>query len=107
MVRTLVRFHWRILSIVVIICHYLFTLYHYISSNASTSSELNVKIHEAELMRYATLGVITYDVSLENQTANIVAAKDLDYETVLKTIKKTGKKVNTGEQDGKPMSVDE
>jgi len=58
-------------------------------------------------MWYATLGVIKYDVSLENQTANVVAANDLDYETVLKTIKKTGKKVNAGEQDGKIMSVDE
>jgi copper chaperone len=36
----------------------------------------------------------------------VVAAPDLDYETVLKTIKKTGKKVNTGEADGEVKSVE-
>jgi copper chaperone len=30
----------------------------------------------------------------------------LDYETVLKVIKKTGKKVNTGEADGEVKSVE-
>ncbi|KAN0107921.1 putative heavy metal ion transporter [Hyaloscypha variabilis] len=50
-------------------------------------------------------GVKSYDVSLDTQTATIVAAPELDYETVLKTIAKTGKKVNTGEEDGKERSV--
>jgi copper chaperone len=55
-------------------------------------------------LRY--LGVKSYDVSLDTQTATVVAAPELDYETVLKTIKKTGKKVNTGEADGEVKSVE-
>jgi copper chaperone len=35
-----------------------------------------------------------------------MAEPSLDYETVLKTIKKTGKKVNSGEADGEPQSVE-
>jgi hypothetical protein len=52
------------------------------------------------------LGVKSYEVSLDTQTATVVAAPDLAYETVLKTIKKTGKKVNTGEADGEVKSVE-
>jgi len=51
-------------------------------------------------------GVKSYDVSLETQTATVVAEPTLPYETVLKTIKKTGKKVNTGEADGVTKSVE-
>jgi len=51
-------------------------------------------------------GVKSYDVSLDTQTATVVADPELSYETVLKTIKKTGKKVNTGEADGESRSVD-
>jgi copper chaperone len=36
----------------------------------------------------------------------VVTAPELDYETVLRTIKKTGKKVNTGEADGETKSVE-
>lgn len=36
----------------------------------------------------------------------MVAKAELDYDTVLKTIKKTGKKVNTGEVDGESRSVE-
>ena len=50
-------------------------------------------------------GVKSYDVSLDTQTATVVAEPTLDYETVLKTIVKTGKKVNTGEADGEEKSV--
>jgi copper chaperone len=50
-------------------------------------------------------GVKSYEVSLDTQTATVVAAPELDYETVLKTIVKTGKKVNTGEADGEVKSV--
>lgn len=53
----------------------------------------------------AFAGVKSYDVSLDTQTATVVAAPELDYETVLKTIAKTGKKVNTGEADGEEKSV--
>ncbi|KAI9687651.1 MAG: Cytosolic copper metallochaperone [Bogoriella megaspora] len=51
-------------------------------------------------------GVKSYDVSLDTQTANVVASEGLDYDTVLKTISKTGKKVNSGEADGQTMSVE-
>ncbi|KAK3320667.1 heavy-metal-associated domain-containing protein [Cercophora scortea] len=51
-------------------------------------------------------GVKSYEVSLENQTATVVAEPSLAYEKVLKTIAKTGKKVNTGEADGVSQSVE-
>ncbi|KAE8448968.1 hypothetical protein EG329_008764 [Mollisiaceae sp. DMI_Dod_QoI] len=51
-------------------------------------------------------GVKSYDVSLDTQTATVVAAPELSYDTVLATIKKTGKKVNSGEADGEVKSVD-
>ncbi|TAQ85080.1 hypothetical protein B7494_g6603 [Chlorociboria aeruginascens] len=51
-------------------------------------------------------GVKSYDVSLDTQTATVVASSALDYETVLKTIKKTGKKVNSGEADGEVKSIE-
>lgn len=51
-------------------------------------------------------GVESYEVSLENQTATVVAKDDLPYEKVLSTIAKTGKKVNTGEADGVAQSVE-
>ncbi|KAI9773788.1 MAG: Cytosolic copper metallochaperone [Geoglossum simile] len=51
-------------------------------------------------------GITKYEVSLENQTADVYT-EILDYDTVLKTIAKTGKKVTSGENDGKevPMEV--
>jgi copper chaperone len=51
-------------------------------------------------------GVKSYDVSLDTQTATVFTEPSLDYQTVLKTIKKTGKKVNSGEADGEPKSVE-
>jgi len=51
-------------------------------------------------------GVKSYDVSLDTQTATVIADSALPYETVLKTIKKTGKKVNSGEADGEEKSID-
>ncbi|MCJ1289780.1 Cytosolic copper metallochaperone [Xylographa carneopallida] len=50
-------------------------------------------------------GVKSYNVSLESQTADITAEPSLPYETVLEKIKKTGKKVNSGEKDGETMAV--
>ncbi|KAF2142628.1 uncharacterized protein K452DRAFT_270438 [Aplosporella prunicola CBS 121167] len=50
-------------------------------------------------------GVKSHTVNLEGQTAEVVAEPSLDYATVLNTIKKTGKKVNTGEADGQPQEV--
>ena len=50
-------------------------------------------------------GVESYNVSLENQTAEIVAADSLDYATVLEKIKKTGKTVKSGEADGEAKDV--
>jgi len=51
-------------------------------------------------------GVKSYEVSLDSQTATVVAEPSLEYETVLKTIKKTGKKVNSGEADGETKSIE-
>jgi copper chaperone len=53
-----------------------------------------------------TTGVKSYDVSLDTQTATVIAEPTLPYETVLKTIQKTGKKVNSGEADGESKSVE-
>lgn len=50
-------------------------------------------------------GVKSYNVSLENQIADITADESLSYEQVLEKIKKTGKTVNSGEADGVPQSV--
>ncbi|KAK0251866.1 Cytosolic copper metallochaperone [Friedmanniomyces endolithicus] len=50
-------------------------------------------------------GVKSFDVSLDSQTANVVTADSVEYATVLEKIKKTGKKVNSGEADGVPQSV--
>lgn len=52
------------------------------------------------------LGIESYDVSLDKQEAVVVAKPGLDYETVLKTIKKTGKKVNSGFVDGESRSIE-
>ncbi|KAK4139146.1 uncharacterized protein C8A04DRAFT_16121 [Dichotomopilus funicola] len=51
-------------------------------------------------------GVKHYEVSLAEQTATVVAESSLPYEKVLRTIAKTGKKVNTGEVDGVAQSVE-
>lgn len=51
-------------------------------------------------------GVKSYEVSLEKQEAVVIAEPTLPYETVLKTIAKTGKKVNSGEADGEAKSVE-
>lgn len=59
-----------------------------------------------KLTNTTTAGVESYEVSLENQTATVVAKDDLPYEKVLATIAKTGKKVNSGEADGQTQSVE-
>ncbi|KAI5202277.1 hypothetical protein E4T39_04714 [Aureobasidium subglaciale] len=50
-------------------------------------------------------GVKSFDVSLDSQTATVVTEPTLDYTTVLEKIKKTGKKVNSGEADGQAQAV--
>ncbi|KAK3072235.1 Cytosolic copper metallochaperone [Teratosphaeriaceae sp. CCFEE 6253] len=50
-------------------------------------------------------GVKSFDVSLDTQTADIKTEDCLDYVTVLEKIKKTGKKVNSGEADGVSQPV--
>ncbi|KAI9875364.1 MAG: Cytosolic copper metallochaperone [Pleopsidium flavum] len=51
-------------------------------------------------------GIKSYNVSLENQTANVVADESLQYGTLLEKIKKTGKKVKSAEMDGQPIAVE-
>jgi len=50
-------------------------------------------------------GVKSFDVSLDKQEADIVTEDSVDYNTVLEKIKKTGKKVNSGEADGVQQPV--
>ncbi|KAL4975495.1 heavy-metal-associated domain-containing protein [Aspergillus desertorum] len=50
-------------------------------------------------------GVKSYDVNLDSQTASVVTDASVLYETVLATIKKTGKTVKTGEADGEARDV--
>ncbi|KAB8229269.1 Cytosolic copper metallochaperone [Aspergillus alliaceus] len=50
-------------------------------------------------------GVRSFDVSLNSQTATVVTEPSVSYDTVLATIKKTGKTVNTGEADGQTMAI--
>jgi len=52
-----------------------------------------------------TIGVKSYNVSLETQTADVTTNEEVAYETVLEKIKKTGKTVNSGEADGIVMAV--
>jgi copper chaperone len=49
--------------------------------------------------------VRSFDVSLETQTATVITEPSVSYDDVLEKIKKTGKKVNTGEADGNVMNV--
>ncbi|KAL4814009.1 heavy metal-associated domain-containing protein [Aspergillus spinulosporus] len=50
-------------------------------------------------------GVKSFDVNLNSQTASVVTDASVPYETVLATIKKTGKTVNSGEADGEAKDV--
>lgn len=50
-------------------------------------------------------GVKSYDVSLDSQTADITTDESVHYSTILEKIKKTGKKVNSGEADGVSQPV--
>lgn len=52
------------------------------------------------------IGIESYTVSLEDQTATVIAKPELEYDTVLATIKKTGKKVNSAEVDGAEKTVE-
>lgn len=52
-----------------------------------------------------SLGVKTFDVSLETQTVNVTTEPTLSYDNVLEKIKKTGKTVNSGEADGESKEV--
>ncbi|MCJ1447469.1 MAG: Cytosolic copper metallochaperone [Stictis urceolatum] len=50
-------------------------------------------------------GVKSYEVSLEKQTADIVASPELEYGTVLEKIKKTGKTVKGAQADGVTQEI--
>ncbi|RAL00233.1 copper metallochaperone ATX1 [Aspergillus ibericus CBS 121593] len=50
-------------------------------------------------------GVKSFNVNLESQTADVVTEPSVSYDTVLATIKKTGKVVNSGEADGQTMAI--
>ena len=44
-------------------------------------------------------------MSINTQTASVVTEQNVDYATVLEKIKKSGKKVNSGEADGVAQAV--
>jgi copper chaperone len=69
-------------------------------------SPLSRHDHKEPTNTSSITGVRSYDVSLDTQSATVVADPSLPYETVLRTIKKTGKKVNSAEADGEPKSVE-
>ncbi|KAI5288582.1 Cytosolic copper metallochaperone [Ascosphaera acerosa] len=51
-------------------------------------------------------GVKSFDVNLENQSVSLITAGDSpSFETVLATIRKTGKTVNSAEADGVTQSL--
>ena len=55
------------------------------------------------LKRFYETGISSFDVSLENQTADVYThdgEEGVSYEQVLEKIKKTGKAVTKGERDG-------
>ena len=51
------------------------------------------------------IGIKSYNVSLETQTADVYADEEVGYEAVLEKIKKTGKTVVKGERDGVEAAV--
>lgn len=67
------------------------------------TTRITVRDRDADTTRM--LGVKSFDVSLDSQTASVVTDDTVPYETVLTTIKKTGKTVNTGEADGQARDV--
>jgi len=50
-------------------------------------------------------GVKSFDVSLEKQSADVVANPELEFPTVLEKIKKTGKEVTGASADGQVMEI--
>jgi hypothetical protein len=76
------------------------------SSVSSRSSTVRDNLSSClRLYSSPILGVKSFDVSLDSQTASVITEPSLDYSTVLEKIKKTGKKVNSGEADGQPQAV--
>ena len=51
-------------------------------------------------------GVKSYNVSLEDQTADVTTEEKLAYKDVLAKIQKTGKTVTAGQADGVTMDVE-
>lgn len=78
------------------------------STTTPTPSDLTTQSPVIRVKKRLTIpaGVKSYEVSLESQTASVVAEEGLDYATVLRTIAKTGKKVNKGVADGVEQSVE-
>lgn len=80
-----------------------------------TSLHLNLAVSSLLTMcDHGETGVKTHEVVLgsalgkpaEEGTVKVVAEPTLDYDTVLRTISKTGKKVNSGSADGEARSIE-
>jgi hypothetical protein len=69
-----------------------------------SSSRRNPSCRNLQYLR-VTAGVKSYEVSLEKQTADIVAEPTLEYGTVLEKIKKTGKTVKGAQADGVAQDI--
>lgn len=72
------------------------------------SSSNSLKPHPTQpnrtLSTHNKTGLTSYNVSLESQTADVYTA-DVEYETLLEKIKKTGKTVLGAERDGEKLEV--
>ena len=79
---------------------------HFLCASLSSLLVPRRKYTYDQTLTYMPTGVKSYEVSLETQTAKVVAEESLSYEKVLETIKKTGKKVTGGEADGEKKSID-
>ena len=67
------------------------------------STPISLVIALTDLQR---LGVKSYTVSLEDQTADVTTEEKLAYKDVLAKIQKTGKTVTAGQADGVTMDVE-
>jgi copper chaperone len=72
------------------------------STNCLASLPLSPSTRKLSLKH---LGVKSYNVSLDTQTADVTTTDEVSYDTVLKKIKNTGKTVVSGEADGIVMAV--
>jgi copper chaperone len=72
---------------------------------SAPTGPLNQCLQYSDLTSDIYIGVKSYDVSLEKQTADVTTDDSINYATLLEKIKKTGKTVNSAEADGVAQAV--